>query len=212
MLRGRVLMLGALAALAFATPLAAQTQPWHYRWYWGAKGGMLGYSMPTSGQTFAGQIGGEWLITAKRTALYIGYSQSLQAETDTFTVNNTAGTQVSFDGFRRIQIGIVGLIGNGNLQPYVGGGFALHTLTNVAPPPGSSVAIQDAVSEAGSIGIAMIIAGVNYRMGAKGALFVHFQGSPGSDQFLLAGGINSFEAGFRYAFLPSRADDPTTRR
>lgn len=207
----REVLLGALAAVVFAAPLAAQNEPWQYRWYWGAKGGMVGYSTPTGGQTFAGQLGGEWLITARRTGLYIGYSQSFQSEIDTFTLNNT-NTTVTFDGFRRIQIGIVVLIGNGNLQPYVGGGFALHTLTNIAPAAGSSAAVETAAANAGSIGIAMVMGGAHYRMGRKTALFAHWQGSPGSRDFLLAGAINSFEAGIRYAFMPAKSDDAATRR
>ncbi len=207
----REVLVATLAAV-IATPLAAQTLEWQNRWYWGAKAGMLGYSLPTSGVSFAPQIGGEWLITLRRTALYIGYSQSLSSEVDTFTVNNTAGTQVTFDGFRRIQISLLAMIGSGNLQPYVGGGFALHTLNGAAPPAGSSTALQDATAEASSVGILMIMGGVQYRIGRKAALFAHFQGAPGSNNFLLTGAVNSFEGGLRYALLPSKSDDATTRR
>ncbi len=207
----REVLVATLAAL-IATPLAAQNEAWQFRWYWGAKGGVLGYSLPTSGQSFAPQIGGDWLITARRTALYVGYSQSLTAEVDTFTVNNAAGTQVTFDGFRRIQVGLLAMIGSGNLQPYVGGGFALHTLNGAAPPAGSSVALQDATSEAASVGILMIMGGVNYRIGRKAMLFAHFQGAPGSRTFLMPGSVNSFEGGLRYALLPAKSDDATTRR
>jgi hypothetical protein len=209
----RGVLLGALAMFALATPLTAQTEDWQYRWYWGAKGGALGYTLPTGGVSFTGQAGGEWLITARRTGLYIGYSQSFQTEVDTFQVQGTTGTtQVSFDGFRRIQIAIVALIGNSTFQPYVGGGFALHTLTNSAPPAGSSTALGNAVADASSIGIAMVMGGVQYRTGRKLAFYFHWQGSPGSRDFLLSGATNSFEFGVRYAFLPARGDDPTTRR
>ncbi len=206
----RGVLVGALAAVAITTPLAAQSQPWEYRWYWGAKVGMLGYSTPTGGQVFTGQAGGEWLMTAKRTGLYVGYSQSFTAETDTFTVNANNRT-ITFDGFRRIQIGLVALIGTGNLQPYVGGGFSLNTLTNVQVQAGNT-SDEQAAANAASIGILMMMGGVQYRMGPKLALYAHWQGHPGSQDFLLTGSINSFEGGVRYAFLPSRAEDPTTRR
>jgi hypothetical protein len=212
MVPGRVLLLGALAAATFAAPLAAQSEPWQYRWYWGAKGGALGYSMPTLGQVFSGQVGGDWLITARRTGLYIGYSQTFQAEADTFTINNQPNTQVTFDAFRRIQIGIVAFVGSGNMQPYVGGGFALHTLTNIAPPTGSSAAVQNAVANAGSVGIAMFMGGIQYHMGRRTALYAHWQGAPGSRDFLLGGSINSFEGGIRYALSSAKSDDATARR
>lgn len=217
MARPRLLTVAMLAALCSAAPLAAQTYDWQYRWYWGVKGGMLGYSMPSFGQVFSPQVGGEWLITAKRSALYVGVSQSLTAETDpAFTLTGQTGTySVDFDNMRRIQIGVVVLPTNGSIQPYIGGGFVIETLTNARLSGGSapgSQTEQRALSDASSGGFALVIAGIQLRMGRRMALYGHFQTSPQGRDFLLAGGSNSIEFGLRYAFLPSREDDVTSRR
>ena len=91
MTRHRSLAIAALLTLASAAPLAAQIQDWQYQWYWGAKGGLISYSLP-SGRANHPQIGGEWLITARRTALYVAYSTSFTKDGDTFTTST--GTTV----------------------------------------------------------------------------------------------------------------------
>ncbi len=207
----------ALAVLCGVAPLAAQTFDWQYRWYWGAKGGMLGYSLPSFGQVFAPQLGGEWVITARRSALYVGVSQTLTAEVDpAVPLNNQTGTfEMAFDNFRRLQIGVVVFPTNGTIQPYVGGGFVIETLTNTrftgASSPGTT-AEQNALADASSGGFAFVTAGIQIRMGRKMALFAQYQTSPQGRDFLLAGSSHSLEGGIRYAFLPAREDDVTTRR
>ena len=47
MTRHRPLAIAALLALASAAPLAAQVLDWQNQWYWGAKGGLLSYSLPS---------------------------------------------------------------------------------------------------------------------------------------------------------------------
>ena len=213
--RHRFVLGAALAACAFATPLAAQTQDWQYRWFWGAKGGGLAYSLPTNGQVVRGQFGGEWVITARRTALYVGYSQSLTSEVDTFRLQGVTGGPftISFDGMRRIQIGVIVFPTNASLQPYVGGGFVIETLTGALLAAGTtSTTIDNAIQNASSGGFALVIAGLQLRMGRKMALYAHYQGSPQGRDFLLAGQSHSFEAGLRYAFLGAREDDVTSRR
>lgn len=217
MVRHGFLAGAALAILAHATaqPLAAQTYDWQHRWYWGAKGGVLGYSMPTAGQVFDPQFGGEWLITGKRSALYLGFSQAPATQRDTFRLSQASGGphQVDFDGMRRIQIGVLVFPTNGSLQPYVGGGFVIETLTSARYTGASpSAALTSAVSDASSGGFALVMIGAQYRMGRKMALYAHYQGSPQGRDFLLAGSAHSIEAGIRYAFLPAREDDVTTRR
>lgn len=203
-------------ALAAARPLAAQTYDWQYRWYWGVKGGMLGYTLPTTGQTFDPQVGGEWVVTARRSALYLGYSQSPTQQTDTFRLSKATGGpyQITFDGMRRIQIGVVVFPTNGTIQPYVGAGFVIETLTNSRYTGAGTIssAVSSAITDASSGGFALVIAGVQMRMGRRLALYAHYQGSPQGRDFLLQGSSHSLEGGIRYAFLPAREDDVTTRR
>lgn len=204
-----------LAVLAHAAPLAAQTYDWQHRWYWGVKGGMIAYSLPTAGQTFTAQIGGEWLITGQRTALYLGFSQSPVAQRDTFRLTKVTGGpyQVDFDGMRRLQIGVLVFPTNGALQPYAGGGFVIETLTSARyTGSGGTTALSNAISDASSGGFAFVMVGAQLRMGRKMEIYAQYQGSPQGRDFLLAGSAHSLEAGIRYAFLPSREDDISTRR
>ncbi|HWO90014.1 MAG TPA: hypothetical protein VNL98_12785 [Gemmatimonadales bacterium] len=211
----RRMLLSAVLVFAIAGPLAAQgTRDWQYRWFWGGKAGMLGYDLPTAGTVFVPQFGGEWLITARRTALYLGFSQSLTAEQDSFALSGVQGNQqVAFDRYRRIQIGIVAIIGDGHLQWYAGGGFAIHTLVNARNTgTTTSAAIDNAIANASSVGVAMVMGGVQLRFGRQMALYGHFQGTPGTQDFLLAGASSSIEAGIRMNLLPAREDDMTVRR
>src|SRR5437867_1861658 len=133
MARHRLLLGAALLTLVAAQPLAAQRlQDWQNRWYWGGKGGTLSYSLPTLGTVIVPQVGGEWMITSRRVALYLGYSTSFQAEADTFPVKGLSGSNngVAFDAFRRIQVGALVMIGDAPLQPYGGIGFVIHSLSN----------------------------------------------------------------------------------
>lgn len=218
MARHRFVLGAALLLAASAQPLSAQrVLDWQNRWYWGAKGGVLQYSLPTAGNVVAPQVGGEWLITARRVALYIGYSTTFQAEQDTFAVKGLSGTSngVAFDAFRRIQIGALAMIGDKALQPYVGMGFVIHSLSNArsaAPspqPPSNTVA--DAIKAASSGGFLQLTGGIQLRFARKGALFGQVQYTAQGRDFLLAGGASSFEAGLRWAFLPAKENDPTRR-
>ncbi len=214
MARQRFLFAIVFAALT-AAPLAAQqrVQDWQYKWFWGAHAGLMSYSLPTSGTTFTPQAGAEWLITARRVALYAAYSQSFQSEQDTFGIVGLSGTQtISFDGMRRLQVGIVAMIGDKSLQPYAGAGFTIHTLTNaqlVGSTPSSQV--QAAIQDAASGGFGMVVAGLNYRMSKKMMVYGQFLYTPQGRDFMLAGGSTNLTAGVRYAFLNARADDSGRR-
>jgi len=209
----RLLLGAALLTLAVAHPLHAQrVQDWQYRWYWGIKGGMIGYTMPTTGQSFNPALGAEWMITQRRVALYLGYAQSFTAEADTFAVNGLSGSQfVEFDGYRQIQIDLVAFIGDKALQPYVGGGFVLATLTN-ARQPNASTTTATAITDASSGAFVQILLGAQYRFARKGAVFGQFQYSPQGQNFLLDGTSSVISGGIRWAFLSAKDSDETARR
>jgi hypothetical protein len=210
MSRYRMLLSTVLLAAAVAEPLSAQRarlQEWQNRWYWGIKGGLMTYQLPTSGDVITPAAGADWLITHRRAALYISYSRSFQAEQDTFAVSGLAGTnnEVAFDGLQKISVGMAAIIGNGRLQPYIGGGFALHILANArSTTPNPPSQISDAIDDASSGAFLFFVGGAQYRMGSKGALFASWQYSPLGRSYLLQGGSSSIEAGFRYAFLNAK--------
>jgi hypothetical protein len=210
MSRYRMLLSTLLLATAVAQPLSAQRQrlqEWQNRWYWGAKAGLMTYQLPTLGNVVVAEAGGDWLITHRRAALYISYARSFQAEQDTFAVAGLAGTnnEVAFDGMQKISVGMSAIIGNSRLQPYVGGGFALHILVNARSTiPNAPVQVSDAISDASSGAFLFMLGGLQYRIGEKGALYASWQYSPLGRSYLLQGGTSSLEAGFRYAFLNAK--------
>jgi hypothetical protein len=211
----RHLLGAALLTMAVAGPLSAQAvQDWQYKWFWGVRGGVMSYELPNFGRQFTGVGGAEWLITARRVALHLGYDQSFAGATDSFTVNGLSSPeQVSFDGIRQIQIDVVALIGDKAFQPIIGGGFVIETLTNAhSTASTSSTTVADAINNAASGGFLHLMAGAQYRMGKKLAIFGNFGYTTQGRTFLLAGSAMTFEGGVRYAFLGAKENDPTTRR
>ena len=215
MARHRILLGAALLTVAAAAPLNAQrVQEWQYKWYWGAKVGMIGYTLPSSGRQFVPAGGIEWLITQSRVALYLGYLQSFTTEQDVFNIaNQSSPTTVTFDGYRQIQANVVAFILDGNIQPYVGGGFVLATLTSARDPNAApNAASQNAIQDAASGGFLQLMGGAHMRFGKKGALFVQYQFTPQGRDFLLEGGAHSLEGGIRWAVLGGRESEPGVRR
>jgi hypothetical protein len=207
-----MLLSTAVLTALLAAPLTAQRsriQDWQNRWYWGIKGGLMTYKLPTLGNVVTASVGADWLITQRRAALFVSYSRSFQAEQDTFAVTGLAGTNngVQFDGVQKVAVGVATMIGNRRIQPYVGGGFALHILANARSTTTSPPAtISDAISDAASGAFLFFVGGAQYRMGTKGAVFAAWQYSPLGRNYLLQGGSSSFEAGIRYAFLNAREE------
>ena len=214
MARHRFLLGAAFLALAAAPLQAQRVQDWQYRWYWGIKGGMVAYTMPTSGQTFTPHMGAEWLITQKRVALYLGYIRSFQSEQDTFTIQGLAsGQTVAFDSYQQIQVNVLAFLKDGKLQPYVGGGFVMTMLGNAHDPNNpNNATVATAIQDAASSAFLQVMGGAHYRFGRKAALFAQYSYTPQGRNFLLAGGGHVIEGGIRYAFLASKESDPTIRR
>ncbi len=203
MTRHRSLALAALLVLVSAAPLAAQIQDWQNQWYWGAKGGVFSYTLP-SGTVNQPQGGAEWMITAKRTALYVAYSTTFKQTGDNFT--STAGVAVpaTYNAVQRVQVAILVLPWGGNIQPYAGGGFVIESLSNASVNSVTpSTAQTQFVEQNSSGGFALAMVGLQLRVG-KLAVFGQAQFSPQGHGFMLQNGSTSLEAGVRYAFLGSR--------
>jgi hypothetical protein len=213
----RWLMALGLLATAGAAPLRAQIQDWQHQWYWGVKGGVTSMSLPSSGTVFDPAFGGEWMITARRTALYVAYSTTTAGHADNFAnfTGITGAVPLAFDAMGRIQIAVLVLPWNGKLQPYVGGGFVIETLSNSGAVGTLPTAVQTIVTRdlpgKASGGFALLMGGAQLRMG-KAAVFGQVQVTPQGRAFLLSGSSITLEFGLRYAMTGSREDDVTTRR
>ena len=218
MLQHRSLVIAAVLALATAAPLSAQVQTWQNQWYWGAKGGLIRYSLPTAGIVVRPQGGGEWLITSKHAALYASFATSYKQDVDNYVIPQLNGTavQASFDAMHRIQVALLVFPWGGPIQPYVGGGFQIETLSKptVNCTPLSSAQCTTAtiyMIQHSAGGYAMLMGGAQIRFG-KLALFGQVQLCPQSSDFVLPNSSQSLEVGVRYAFLGAHEEDVSTRR
>ena len=208
-----------MLALTAAQSLPAQIQPWQNQWYWGAKGGVVRYTLPTVGGVTRAQGGGEWMITAQHAALYVSYSTTFTQEIDNYPIKTPASNtgQVSFDAMQRIQVALLVLPWGGPIQPYVGGGFVIESLSNptlncAAPLSANQCGVaSDTIFAHAAGGFALVMAGVQIRVG-KLAIYGQAQISPQGRDFILPNSLQSIEFGVRYAFLGSREEDVTTRR
>jgi len=215
MARNRMLMSTVLLTVALAAPLSAQRarlQEWQNRWYWGIKGGLMTYQLPTLGTVVTPSFGADWLITHRRAALYISYARSFQAEQDTFRMAGLGSAEgVAFDGLQKITVGAAAMIGSNRIQPYIGGGFAMHVLANArSTTTNPSAPVATAISDASSGAQLFLVGGAQYRITGKSAVYASWQYSPLGRTYLLQGGTSSMEAGFRYAFLNATDDSRGT--
>jgi len=211
----------ALAAVLVSSPLAAQQSSHAYQWYWGVQGGAFGYKTNVQSLHFDPMVGGHWLITGKRTALYLAYEQaffSTNAVAQIADANSGSGVRnTSFSNVRRLSIGVLALPVDGHIQPLVGGGFAIVQIlspaidcsgvdatTTCASASDSSLAAQ-AASDQASKAFAWAMAGIQLNFGRLG-LFGQATVTSSAQEFMLDGPTFSVMGGIRYSLGSSKED------
>ncbi len=213
------MLLGGLLVMVTAGPALGQENSWQRKWYWGAQTGTFLYSTPTTPSTSAFSMGGHWLITAQRSALFIGIDQIFFGTTSSQIADPsvTGGLRtVSFESGRRIQAGLLAIPSNKSPQIYAGGGFAIHHITDAVATgafatPTEQAAAQTRVDEASTKAFVFFIGGAQIRLGRRWALFGQYQYMPGSDDFLITSDQHAITGGLR-VFISSAHEDVTTRR
>src|SRR5256884_3783825 len=112
-----------------------RTSDWAHKWYWGAQGGLFVFRTNYDSYAFEPTFGGHWLVTGKRTALYVSYEQSFFLSDRHTTMVEPGGTiepgNVAFHDMRRIMVGVLAFPAQKRVQPVGGGGVA----DNPAPDP-----------------------------------------------------------------------------
>lgn len=216
------LALSALLVALVARPAAAQqTTDRNYRWYWGAQAGGLLYQTNAQGYVFDPIIGAHWLITGKRTALYIGAEQAFFLSDSRATVsdpNSGSGLRdATFGQVRRLFAGVLAFPLQKRIEPFVGGGFAIMTVQDPlvdcsGTSPNSQCAsvndqaiAQNAVDDAGSKGFAWIMGGVQINVG-KLAVYGHYMLTSAAQGFLISGSTHTIQGGIRYSLGTAKED------
>jgi hypothetical protein len=163
--------LGSLLAIAPATAQQAGTSA--FRWYVGGHGGATSFRTNVGGRQLMPVVGGQLLVTARRTGLLLSVDQGLGSDEPTQTLfeirdslNNVASAGVvnwTFQGIRRYSAILLAYpIHNQNIQPFVGiGGGIAHTTGNSSGP----FADGSVESELSSTAFGTAVAGLEFRLG-----------------------------------------------
>src|SRR4029077_2204764 len=219
------LTLCALAVTLLGSPRALsaqQTAGSHsFQWYWGGGGGLFAYQTNLQPLHFDPIIGGHWLITGKRTALYLGYEQAFFTTAAVAQIQDpNSGTGVrntSFSNVRRLSIGVMAIPIDGHIQPMIGGGFAMvqilhptidcsgtYATTTCSSFSDSSLAAQ-AASDQSSKAFAWAAVGLQINFGRLG-VFGTATVTSAAQQFMLNGQTYSVVGGIRYSLGSSKED------
>jgi hypothetical protein len=163
--------LGSLLVIAPATAQQAGTSA--FRWYVGGHGGATSFRTNVGGRDIMPVVGGQLLITARRTGLLLSVDQGLGSDEPTqtlFEIRDSLDNVVSagavnwtFQGIRRYSAILLAYpIHNQNIQPFVGiGGGIAHTTGN-SPGPFADGSVE---SELSSTGFGTAVAGLEFRLG-----------------------------------------------
>jgi hypothetical protein len=206
---------GSLGASYFFIP-PQQGRGWNkdYQWYWGAQGGAFVSKTNTQPYVYDPVVGGHWLVTARRTALYVAYEQAIfltDAQAVIFDPNSSASSvgpsfrDVTFHDMRRIMFGVLAFPAQKVIEPFGGGGFALMQVLNpvVDCSAGCTLAeateAADRVHDASSKAFFWLMGGLQINYSSKLNVFAHYLITSSAPGFLIDGNTHSLQGGIRYS-------------
>lgn len=207
-------------AVALVQPAAAQHRAHDrsFQWYWGGQGGGFYYQTAAQPYYYDPILGGHWLITAKKTALYLAYEQAVfltEAKAAVFDPGSpgcdvgVACRNVTFTDMRRIMLGVVAFPLQKRIEPFMGGGFAMMQVLDPVVDCSTCVDASDAfeaqsrAEDASSKAFFWLMGGIQISQG-KMSLFGHYILTSAAQDFLIQGTTHSFQAGIRYSFGTSK--------
>lgn len=210
----------ALSSVVLSGSAAAQANAWQHKWFWGAQGGLMRFETPTAaGWKNAVTVGGHWLITGTRSGLYVAFDQVLFSDSTSSAIVDQSAPggirSVLFDKGRRIQAMLLVFPTDGFLQPYLGGGFGIHQLTDASPTglfntPQELENTLRIIDETSTKAFPIMSAGLQLRF-SRLALFGQAQYMPLGRNYLISSAQYVGTLGFRYALTGSR-EEVTARR
>jgi hypothetical protein len=208
-----------VALLVVAAPLSAQQRPWHDQWFWGAQAGVHRYFTPTNRWETGYTVGVNWLITGKRMGLLMAYDQILYDNATSVINDPTSGTgtrTVQFDNGRYLKGSLVAMPLDGPLQFMLGAGFVIHNISDASvqgtfATPEDQARSQALVDDASTRAFWDLMAGFNFMLGSRAAIFGHLEFLPSTENFLITAEQFTFAGGIRYSF-GSRREEITTER
>jgi hypothetical protein len=191
-----------------------------YQWFWGAQGGAFVYKTNVQPYYYDPLVGGHWLITARRTALYVAYEQALfltDAQAVMFDPNSSGCSipgasqcrDVTFHDMRRIMFGVLAFPAQKIIEPFVGGGFALMQVLNPTVDCQSCTQSQfveadDRAHDASSKAFFWLMGGLQVNYSSKLNVFAHYLLTSSAQGFMIEGNTHTLQGGLRYSLGSSK--------
>ena len=207
----RTLTAGLACAALLPAVVAAQTVPQKARsftdsWYWGAKGGVSMFGAATE-DISAPTVGGEWMITRTRVAMYVSVEQSFfETQGSVFDPTSVGSLRiVDIKDSRRYNMQLFAFPKQyGSFRPYAGLGFALITIREANPEgtfasPTSQDSVFTDVEDRSSRTTPVFTLGGQFDF-QRAAVFVQASTMSTRNRYLINGRANTYllEAGLRY--------------
>ena len=211
----RLAMTAALVSLVSSSATAQDGGRNPFSWYIGAQGGVMIFETRRQEDAAIPTLGGNLLITARRTALLIAVEEGIGDNEVSGYIDPSATTtngvrDVTFNDIRKYSATLLVYPLKGHAQPFIGVGYGIMHLHN--PQPAGPFATPDeqenartTASNLGSFGFGSFVGGLQLQVGSF-AIFGQYQitTSPGFDtrsnnNKLLSGPTHTFTGGIRFS-------------
>lgn len=211
----RLAMTAALVALVGSPAQAQNGGNRPFSWYIGGQGGVMLFETPRQENTGIPTLGGNILITARRTALLLAIDEGIGDDEVSGYIDPSATTtngvrNVTFNDIRKYSATLLLYPLKSHAQPFLGIGGGIIQVHN--PFPAGPFATPDEQENArttarslGSYGFASFVGGLQLQVGSF-AIFGQYMitTSPGFDSRsnnhkLLTGPTHSFSGGVRFS-------------
>jgi hypothetical protein len=204
-----------LVAIVPATGLTQPNVNFKDSWFWGIKGGVISFSTTTVQDRAEPVVGGEWLLTRTRGALYLALDQAMFNASSTLTDTTGQAHNVTIRDMRRFTAAAMAFplffdAGFATIRPYAGVGFSLNFLRSAKlteAPPADTILRKDVdrrLEDEQDRAAPVLILGVQFQVG-RIAAFAQGTGMPADTRFLLNGRPTVFaEVGLRFNAGSSR--------
>ena len=177
-------------------------------WFWGVKGGVISFSTTTVDNKVEPVVGGEWLLTRTRGALYLALDQALFDATSSLQDTLEQTHAITIRDMRRATAAVLAFpfaleSPVGDVRPYAGVGFALNfirsaTISALPADPAQRRDVRKRLEDQQDRAAPLLILGLQFQLGRLAA-FGQATAMPAETRFLLNGSPTFFgEVGLRF--------------
>ena len=207
------------ASYFFIPPQQGRGFNTNFQWYWGAQGGAFVSKTNTQPLVYDPIVGGHWLITSRRTALYVAYEQAFfltDAQAVIFDPNSSNSSvgpsfrDVSFKDMRRLMFGVLAFPAQKVIEPFGGGGFALMQVLNPVIDCSAGCTLSEATEasdrahDASSRAFFWLMGGLQINYSSKLNVFAQYVLTSSAANFLLESNTHTLQGGVRLSMGTSK--------